>query len=84
MKWVTAKSLEKILFFKFKVSYAIGIAHPLSITVISYGTSPLTEPELLKIVNDNFDLRPGVLIKYVGLDFYFKQEPFYLHIIITY
>jgi len=50
-----------------QVSYAIGIAHPLSITVISYGTSPLTEEELLEIVNDNFDLRPGVLMKELGL-----------------
>ena len=35
--------------------------------VISYGTSPLSEPELLTIVNDNFDLRPGVLIRDLGL-----------------
>uniref|UniRef100_A0A914CVR3 S-adenosylmethionine synthase n=1 Tax=Acrobeloides nanus TaxID=290746 RepID=A0A914CVR3_9BILA len=63
-RWV-AKSLVKAGVCRrclVQVSYAIGIAHPLSITVISYGTSPLSEPELLKIVNDNFDLRPGVLI----------------------
>uniref|UniRef100_A0A914D4A3 S-adenosylmethionine synthase n=1 Tax=Acrobeloides nanus TaxID=290746 RepID=A0A914D4A3_9BILA len=68
-RWV-AKSLVKAGVCRrclVQVSYAIGIAHPLSITVISYGTSPLTEPELLKIVNDNFDLRPGVLIKDLGL-----------------
>lgn len=35
--------------------------------VISYGTSPLSEPELLTIVNDNFDLRPGVIIRELGL-----------------
>ncbi|KHN83441.1 putative S-adenosylmethionine synthase 4 [Toxocara canis] len=50
-----------------QVSYAIGISHPLSIMVISYGTSALTEDELLMIVNDNFDLRPGVLIRDLGL-----------------
>uniref|UniRef100_F1KXB9 S-adenosylmethionine synthase n=2 Tax=Ascaris suum TaxID=6253 RepID=F1KXB9_ASCSU len=50
-----------------QVSYAIGISHPLSIMVISYGTSALTEDELLMIVNDNFDLRPGVLIRELGL-----------------
>jgi S-adenosylmethionine synthetase len=68
-RWV-AKSLVKAGVCRrclVQVSYAIGIAHPLSITVISYGTSPLTEPELLQIVNDNFDLRPGMLIKELGL-----------------
>ncbi|VDK53608.1 unnamed protein product [Anisakis simplex] len=50
-----------------QVSYAIGISQPLSIMVISYGTSPLTEEELLMIVNDNFDLRPGMLIRELGL-----------------
>ncbi|MFH4977394.1 hypothetical protein AB6A40_004103 [Gnathostoma spinigerum] len=50
-----------------QVSYAIGISHPISITVISYGTSALTEDEMLTIVNDNFDLRPGVLIRDLGL-----------------
>jgi hypothetical protein len=35
------------------------------VTVISYGTSPLTEAELLQVVNENFDLRPGALIKFV-------------------
>lgn len=50
-----------------QVSYAIGVAHPLSITVINYGTSALTEDQLLTVVNDNFDLRPGVLIRDLGL-----------------
>ncbi|CAK5072880.1 unnamed protein product [Meloidogyne enterolobii] len=50
-----------------QVSYAIAISHPLSIAVISYGTSPLTEAELLQIVNDNFDLRPGVIIRELNL-----------------
>lgn len=46
-----------------QVSYAIGIAEPLSITVFSYGTSKKSEDELLKIVKDNFDLRPGMIVK---------------------
>lgn len=46
-----------------QVSYAIGIAEPLSITVFSYGTSKKSEDELLKIVRDNFDLRPGMIVK---------------------
>ncbi|VDM96830.1 unnamed protein product [Thelazia callipaeda] len=50
-----------------QVSYAIGIAEPLSITVVDYGTSNLTEDELLTIVNDNFDLRPGVITRELDL-----------------
>lgn len=46
-----------------QVSYAIGIAQPLSITVFSYGTSKKSEDELLKIVRENFDLRPGMIVK---------------------
>uniref|UniRef100_A0A915AAD0 S-adenosylmethionine synthase n=3 Tax=Parascaris univalens TaxID=6257 RepID=A0A915AAD0_PARUN len=50
-----------------QVSYAIGIAEPISVTVLSYGTTPLNERELLTIIDDNFDLRPGVLIRELGL-----------------
>ena len=46
-----------------QVSYAIGVAEPLSIMVFSFGTSALNEKELLQVVNDNFDLRPGKIIK---------------------
>ena len=46
-----------------QVSYAIGIAEPLSITVFSYGTGKKSEDELLKIVRENFDLRPGMIVK---------------------
>ena len=46
-----------------QISYAIGIAEPLSITVLSYGTSHKSENELLRIVRSNFDLRPGKIVK---------------------
>ncbi|EFO22268.1 methionine adenosyltransferase [Loa loa] len=68
-RWV-AKSLVDAGICKrclIQVSYAIGIAEPLSITVVDYGTSNLTEDELLTIVNDNFDLRPGIIIRELGL-----------------
>lgn len=45
-----------------QVSYAIGVAKPLSITVMDYGTSNRTQKELLEIVNKNFDLRPGKIV----------------------
>lgn len=46
-----------------QLSYAIGIAEPLSITVLSYGTSKKSEKELLQIIRNNFDLRPGRIVK---------------------
>lgn len=45
------------------MSYAIGVAEPLSITVFDYGTSKLSQNQLLDIVNKNFDLRPGKIVK---------------------
>ena len=46
-----------------QLSYAIGIAEPLAVYVDSYGTGKMPDSELLRIVNENFDLRPGVIIK---------------------
>ncbi|KAI0223571.1 S-adenosylmethionine synthase [Lamellibrachia satsuma] len=57
--WERAKKL---------LSYAIGVAEPLSIFVSSYGTGIKSDPELLRIISDNFDLRPGRIVKY-GLFF---------------
>jgi len=68
-RWV-AKSLVKAGLCKrvlVQIAYAIGIAEPLSITVFSYGTSTKSEQELLKIVKENFDLRPGKIVKDLGL-----------------
>ncbi|XP_054717097.1 S-adenosylmethionine synthase-like [Uloborus diversus] len=68
-RWV-AKSLVKARLCKrclVQISYAIGIAEPLSITVLSYGTSDKSQKELLAIVKKNFDLRPGIIIKELGL-----------------
>jgi len=50
-----------------QISYAIGIAKPLSVYVNSYGTGKKKDSELLKIVNDNFDLRPYHIIKELSL-----------------
>jgi len=46
-----------------QVAYAIGVPEPLSITVFDYGTSNRSQKELLAIVNKNFDLRPGRIVK---------------------
>merc|ERR1712013_975613 len=46
-----------------QVSYAIGVAEPLSVTVFDYGTGTKSSQELMKIVKENFDLRPGRIVK---------------------
>lgn len=51
----------------FQVSYGIGIAEPTSVFVDSYGTGKKSDPELLEIVKNNFDLRPGAIIKELDL-----------------
>lgn len=64
-RWV-AKSLVKAGLCRrclVQVAYAIGLAEPLSITVFDYGTSKLTQQQLLSIVRNNFDLRPGKIVK---------------------
>lgn len=48
-----------------QISYAIGVAEPLSIYLDTYGTASKSNNELLDIINKNFDLRPGMIIKYV-------------------
>jgi len=46
-----------------QVSYAIGVAHPLSVFVDTYGTGVKADKEISEIVKKNFDLRPGCLMR---------------------
>ena len=52
-----------------QVSYSIGIAEPLSMFVDSYGTvtEGLTDTDLLEIVTNSFDFRPGCIVRDLGL-----------------
>ncbi|MCO5206024.1 MAG: methionine adenosyltransferase [Anaerolineae bacterium] len=50
-----------------QVAYAIGVAHPLSINVETFGTSDLTEEQLVDLINQHFDLRPGAIIRDLDL-----------------
>ncbi|KAK4497637.1 hypothetical protein PRZ48_010290 [Zasmidium cellare] len=50
-----------------QLSYAIGVAEPLSLFVDSYGTSSKTSDELVQIVRNNFNMRPGVIVKELDL-----------------
>lgn len=55
-----------------QVSYAIGVAKPLSIAVDSFGTGMKSDEELSKIVRDHFDFRPAAIIENLDL-----QKPIY-------
>lgn len=50
-----------------QLSYAIGVAHPTSIQVDTFGTGKLSDQKLTEIVRDNFDLRPAGIIKMLDL-----------------
>ncbi|MCB5227809.1 methionine adenosyltransferase [Alishewanella sp. 16-MA] len=56
-----------------QVSYAIGVAEPTSISLETFGTSKLSEDELIKLVREHFDLRPHGLIEMLQL-----ERPIYL------
>jgi len=81
-RWV-AKSLVKAGLCKrclVQVSYAIGVAEPLSVTVFDYGTGTKSSQELMKIVKENFDLRPGRIVKDLKLkNPIFQQTASYGH-----
>ena len=55
-----------------QLSYAIGVAEPLSIFVDTYGTGRKSDVELVDIIRKNWDLRPGVIVKQLDL-----QKPIY-------
>ncbi len=46
-----------------QLAYAIGVAKPVSILINTYGTGKVSDEEITKIVQDNFDLRPAAIIK---------------------
>ena len=50
-----------------QLSYAIGVAHPTSISVDTFGTGKKSEEELIEIINNNFDLTPNGIIKMLDL-----------------
>jgi S-adenosylmethionine synthetase len=44
------------------VAYAIGVAHPLSVNVETFGTGRISDTEISKLITEHFDLRPGAII----------------------
>ena len=50
-----------------ELAYAIGVAHPVSVLVDTYGTGVLSEEKLSEIVNKHFDMRPAKIIEKLDL-----------------
>ncbi|KAJ7582976.1 S-adenosylmethionine synthetase [Mycena floridula] len=55
-----------------QLSYAIGVAKPLSIYVDTYGTGTKSDEEIVEIIQHNWDMRPGVMVRELDL-----QKPQY-------
>jgi S-adenosylmethionine synthetase len=50
-----------------QVAYAIGVAHPVSVMVETFGTEKISRGRILQLVNEHFDLRPGAFREYLRL-----------------
>jgi S-adenosylmethionine synthetase len=50
-----------------QVAYVIGKAHPLSVSIETFGTNKVSDDVIVKLVNKHFDLRPGAIIDYLQL-----------------
>jgi S-adenosylmethionine synthetase len=50
-----------------QVAYAIGVAHPVSVMVETFGTERVPRAEILRLIDEHFDLRPGAFRKYLDL-----------------
>jgi len=50
-----------------QLSYAIGVAHPLSISVETFGTGKIADDRILELIRAHFDLRPGAIIRDLDL-----------------
>jgi S-adenosylmethionine synthetase len=50
-----------------QVAYAIGVSHPLSVNVETFGTGRIPDEQIADLINEHFDLRPGAIIRDLGL-----------------
>jgi S-adenosylmethionine synthetase len=55
-----------------QVAYAIGVAHPLSVNVETFGTAKISDENIAALISEFFDLRPGAIIRDLGL-----RQPIY-------
>jgi S-adenosylmethionine synthetase len=50
-----------------QVAYAIGVAHPISVMVETFGTEKISRTRILELISEHFDLRPGAFREYLQL-----------------
>jgi len=50
-----------------QVSYAIGVARPLSLFIETFGTGKVSDDEIVRLINEYFDLRPAGIIQSLNL-----------------
>jgi S-adenosylmethionine synthetase len=50
-----------------QVAYAIGVAHPMSVLVETFGTEAVPVPKIEALVNEHFDLRPAAILRDLDL-----------------
>jgi S-adenosylmethionine synthetase len=50
-----------------QVSYAIGVARPLSLFIETFGTGKVSDEEIIRLINEHFDLRPAAIIQELNL-----------------
>jgi S-adenosylmethionine synthetase len=50
-----------------QVAYAIGVAHPLSVNVETFGTAKIADEKIAQLISEYFDLRPGAIIRDMNL-----------------
>ena len=53
--------------FELQISYAIGVARPLSIAIETFGTGCIPDAKIVELINKHFDLRPAAIIDYLDL-----------------
>jgi S-adenosylmethionine synthetase len=53
--------------FEVQLSYAIGVARPLSVSIEAFGTNKIADEDILRLINEHFDLRPGAIIRDLDL-----------------
>ena len=53
--------------FEIQVSYAIGVAHPLSIAIETFGTGVIPDEKIVELIKKHFDMRPAAIIRHLDL-----------------
>ena len=68
-RWVAKNAVAAGLAdrLELQVSYAIGVAEPISISVETFGTNTVSDETIVDLINKHFDLRPGIIIRDLDL-----------------